>query len=77
MSGKQTGAHTFAQCEVWLNVIGYLWPPPPRQVPLEWFPYDMPHPASGSATPNPGLGAAMFDRGRVLLGLTYPPVPTD
>jgi hypothetical protein len=44
MSGKRTGAHTVAQCEVWLNVIGYLWPPPPRQVPLEWFPSDMPHP---------------------------------
>jgi hypothetical protein len=33
-------------------------------------------PLSGSATLDPELGAAEFDRGRVLLGLTYLPLLT-
>jgi hypothetical protein len=32
---------------------------------------------SGSATPDPELGAAGFDRGWVLSGLMHPPLPTD
>jgi hypothetical protein len=34
-------------------------------------------PLSGSATPDLRLGAAGFDRGRVLLGWTYLPILTD
>jgi hypothetical protein len=34
-------------------------------------------PLLGFATPDPGLGVAVFDRGWVLSGLTYLPLPTD
>jgi hypothetical protein len=34
-------------------------------------------PLSGSATPDPRLGAAGFDQGRVFLGLTYLPLCID
>jgi hypothetical protein len=34
-------------------------------------------PLSGFGTPDPELGAAGFDRGRVLLGLMHTPLPTD
>jgi hypothetical protein len=45
--------------------------------PLEWFPSDMPHPPVSFGHARPGLGAVGFDRGRVLSGLTYPPLPTN
>jgi hypothetical protein len=34
-------------------------------------------PPSGSTAPDPELGAAGFDQGHALSGLTYPPLPTD
>jgi hypothetical protein len=36
--------------------------------PLEWFPFDVPGPLLGSASPDPELGAVGFVRGRVLPG---------
>jgi hypothetical protein len=69
-----------ARFQTWLNVVGYLWRvslvPGPRFTRVVHFRHARP-PLSGSSTPDLGLGAMGFDRGRVLSGLTHLPLLTD
>jgi hypothetical protein len=69
-----------ARCQALLNAIGYLLRVSlglgTRSTRVVPFRHARP-PLSGSATPDPGLGVVGFDRGRVLSGLTHPPVPTN
>jgi hypothetical protein len=69
-----------ARCQALLNAIDYLWRvslgPVTRSTRVVPFRHARP-PLSGSATPDLGLGAVGFDRGRVLSGLTHPPLPTN
>jgi hypothetical protein len=75
---KQTDAHAMARCQVWLmrpiiyggSVLGRA------RDPLKWFSSDTPAPCLVPPRPTPRLGVAGFDRGRVLSGMTPPPLPT-
>jgi hypothetical protein len=72
--------YTVARCQAWLNAVGYLWRVSlgsgTGSTRVVSFRHVQP-PLSGSAMPNPRLDAAGFDRGWVLLGLTYVPLPTE
>jgi hypothetical protein len=61
--------HAVGRCQTWLSAVSYLWRvsmrPDARSTRL--FPFLQSWlPLSGSATPDPGLGATGFNRGWVL-----------
>jgi hypothetical protein len=80
MTGKWTSTRAVPRCQAWLNATDYLWRvslgPGAGSTQVVLFQH-APPPLSGSATPDPGLGATGFDQRRVLSGLTHLSLPTD
>jgi hypothetical protein len=67
MSGRQTDASAVARALGVVNATGHLW-----RVGLKRGSSVRLAPLSSFTTPDPGLGAMRFVRGRVLLGQTFP-----